>query len=154
MKDKAKTLKTRTKILIPLLILFIIFIVFILVIEISLIKNDYTTASDIKNVIKVNIYSDYEIIKNEENYHGFYDNENHYRNIQQVIMVKQNFKFPDYLNEKGCVKEDQEGALYYYSTAGGKKFTIIDHGGVFLYKLVYLDGVTIDEILSDYENTK
>lgn len=154
MKSKAKTMKTRTKILIPLLILFIIFLIFILIIEPSLIRNDYTTASDIKNVIKVNIHSDYEVIKNEANYREFHDVESHNRNIRQVIMVKQNFRFPDYLNEKGCVKEDQAGALYYYSTAGGKRFTIIDHGNTYLYKLIYLDGVTIDEILSDYENTK
>ena len=84
--------KIKKAAIIVLIVLLSFILLVFLIIEIDLIKNEYTGFSDITNVIKINCGSDYEVISTT----GSGDD------VEQIVMAKNMEEFEDFLKEICC----------------------------------------------------
>ncbi len=154
-------MKTRSKakkiIIIAVILILGIIVGIFAAFEFRLMKGEYTAASDITSVYKVNHGSQYVVLSTEETElqpiaWKTNDGYNYYRNVRQVVMSRYDHEFLEFLRNNGCYEYDRSGALGFYKTADGKPFTIIlndrtsDSFTLMPFAVNVIEGITIDDI--------
>ena len=154
MKTKSKAKKI---IIIAVILILVIIAGLFAAFAFRLMSGDYTDASDIAGVYKVNHGSQYVVLSTEETKlqpvpWKTNDGYNYYRNVRQVVMSRYDHEFLEFLRNNGCYEYDRSGALGFYKTADGKPFTIIlndrtsDSFTLMPFAVNVIEGITIDDI--------
>ncbi|MEE3334635.1 MAG: hypothetical protein VZR54_10310 [Ruminococcus sp.] len=154
-------MKTRSKakkiIIIAVILILVIIAGLFAAFAFRLMSGDYTDASDIAGVYKVNHGSQYVVLSTEETRlqpvpWKTNDGYNYYRDVRQAVMSKSDYEFREFLRNNGCYEYDRSGALGFYKTADGKPFTLIlndsESGGLYFmpFAVIVIEGITIDDI--------